>query len=128
MVRKIFFCSEFPVILESWWRKEKKEKQLRNFLVTQANAKSVLPVWRHALAGWLLSYKHAASQGKSNLPMRAQFNEDEDTQSLHDEKNLAIPQRFYTNIRINWGRRIRCRTRFTFKAIVNLFSYWKIRS
>ena len=33
--------------------------------------------------------------------MRAQFNEDEDTQSLHDEENLAIPQRFYTNIRIN---------------------------
>ena len=23
--------------------------------------------------------------------MRAQFNEDEDTQSLHDEENLAIP-------------------------------------
>ena len=33
MVRKIFFCSEFPVIPEKWWRKEEEEKQLRSILL-----------------------------------------------------------------------------------------------
>ena len=32
MVRKIFFCSEFPLIPRKWWRKEEGEKQLRNVL------------------------------------------------------------------------------------------------
>ena len=33
----------------------------------------------------------ATSQGKSNLSVRDQFKEDEDTQSLHDEENLIMP-------------------------------------
>ena len=31
------------------------------------------------------------SQGKSNLSVRDQFKEDEDTQSLHDEENVVMP-------------------------------------
>ena len=33
MVRKIFFSSEFPLILEKWWRKEEEERQLRSVLL-----------------------------------------------------------------------------------------------
>ena len=33
MVCKIFFCYEFPVIPEKWWRKEEEEKQLRSVLL-----------------------------------------------------------------------------------------------
>ena len=29
MACKVFFCSDFPVIPEKWWRKEKEERQLR---------------------------------------------------------------------------------------------------
>ena len=32
MVCKIFFCSEFPVIHEIWWRKEDEKRQLRSVL------------------------------------------------------------------------------------------------
>ena len=31
MVSKIFFCSEFPVTPEKWWRKEEKKRQLEAF-------------------------------------------------------------------------------------------------
>ena len=33
----------------------------------------------------------ASRQGKINLPVRDQFREGENTQSLHDEQNLAMP-------------------------------------
>ena len=33
----------------------------------------------------------AIRQGKNNLPVRDQFKEDEDKQSLHDEGNLVMP-------------------------------------
>ena len=134
MVRKIFFCSEFPVIPERWWRKEKEEKQLRNFLVTQANTKSVLLVWRHALAGWFLSCKHGTKlQVKAKATYLWEINLRKMKMHNHYmmEKLGNTPKVLHqgpNQLRINWGRRIRYRTRFTFKAIVNLFSYWKIRS
>ena len=32
----------------------------------------------------------ATSQSKTNLPVKGQFKEDEDTQSLHDKENLVM--------------------------------------
>ena len=37
MMRKIFFCSEFPVTPEKWWRK--KGRQLRSFLAFKQTQK-----------------------------------------------------------------------------------------
>ena len=39
---------------------------------------------------WLDDF-FSTRQGKSKLPVRDQFKEDEDIQSLHDEDNLVIP-------------------------------------
>ena len=39
---------------------------------------------------WLIDVL-ATRHGKSNLPVRDQFKESEDMQSLHDEKNVAMP-------------------------------------
>ena len=40
MVCKIFFCSEFPVIPEKWFRKEEEERQLRSFLLFKQTQKT----------------------------------------------------------------------------------------
>ena len=40
MVWKIFFCSEFPVIPEKWFRKEEEERQLRSFLLFKQTQKT----------------------------------------------------------------------------------------
>ena len=40
MVCKIFFCSEFLVIPEKWFRKEEEERQLRSFLLFKQTQKT----------------------------------------------------------------------------------------
>ena len=53
MVRKMLFCSEFPIIPEKWWRKKAEERQLRSVLLfkqTQKGISFIFPPFSFMLA------------------------------------------------------------------------------
>ena len=61
VVRKIFLCSEFPVIPEKWWRKEEEERQLRRVSLSSKRSNDCERKSDTAGSKNLLEIKHASS-------------------------------------------------------------------
>ena len=62
MVRKILFCSEFPVILEKWWRKEEEASNYEALCFT-CKHKNLMKIFPEiSLLFFLLSLFYATVQ------------------------------------------------------------------
>ena len=73
---------------------QRKKRDLKQSSRSGTSAESVVKAQKafsqYEFMYWLDDF-FSTRRGKSKLPVRDQFKEDEDTQSLHDEENLVIP-------------------------------------
>ena len=81
----------FITLKKKYQRKKRDlEKSSGAGTSTESVAKAQKAFSQYEFMHWLDDF-FSTRQGKSKLPLRDQFKEDENTQSLHNEENLEIP-------------------------------------
>lgn len=81
----------FITLKKKYQRKKRDlEKSSGAGTSTESAAKAQKAFSQYEFMHWLDDF-FSTRQGKSKLPLRDQFKEDENTQSLHNEENLEIP-------------------------------------
>ena len=81
----------FTTLKKKYQRKKRDlEKSSAAGMSTESLAKAQKAFSQYEFMHWLDDF-FSTRQGKSKLPPRYQFKENEDTQSLHNEENLEIP-------------------------------------